>query len=175
MSGADDGEGRRSALKRMVVLGGAALGCAVGAPAAVFVVAPLAGGGSVGGGQWVRTVRLDALREGEPKKVSIVADRRDAWTVERSVELGSVWLVRRGKEVLALSTVCPHLGCAVGSRPAGGFFCPCHESDFDGDGAKKSGPSPRGMDPLATRIDDGVVAVRFQSFRTGTPQREAIG
>jgi hypothetical protein len=31
------------------------------------------------------------------------------------------------------------------------------------------------MDPLATKIVDGVVAVDFRKFRVGTPAREAIG
>jgi cytochrome b6-f complex iron-sulfur subunit/menaquinol-cytochrome c reductase iron-sulfur subunit len=167
-------EGRRGALKGLVALGGAALGCAVAAPAVVFVAAP-AQRGSGETGTWVKTIRLDALREGEPKRVSIVADLHDAWSVARNVELGSVFLIKRGSEVTALSAVCPHLGCAIGRDEAGGFVCPCHTSAFAPDGARVSGPTPRGMDPLTVRIDDGFVTVRFQKFRIGGEEREAIG
>jgi cytochrome b6-f complex iron-sulfur subunit/menaquinol-cytochrome c reductase iron-sulfur subunit len=170
--GGDDG--RRGALKHLVVLGSAALGCAVGAPAAVFIAAPVKSGGG-GSERWVRTVRLDTLHEGEPRKVSIVADQRDAWTVARDVELGAVWLVRKGDQVQALSTVCPHLGCSINALPDGSFGCPCHTSTFAADGSKSGGPTPRGMDPLATKIDDGFVAVDFRKFRIGTAEREAIG
>jgi menaquinol-cytochrome c reductase iron-sulfur subunit len=171
---ADGGEGRRGALKHLIVIGSAALGCAVAAPAAVFIAAPLERPGQ-SPARWVRTVRLDALREGEPKKVSVISDERDAWTVAHDVDLGAVWLVRRGSEVTALSAVCPHLGCAITTVPEGGFGCPCHTSSFGADGARAGGPAPRGMDPLATKIDDGFVVVAFNRFRLGTPARETIG
>jgi cytochrome b6-f complex iron-sulfur subunit/menaquinol-cytochrome c reductase iron-sulfur subunit len=171
-------EGRRGALRHLIVVGGAALGCAVGAPAVIFAAAPLGVGAAGGGGRaerWVRTVRLDTLREGEPRKVSIVADERDAWTLARNVDLGAVWLVRRGDAVTALSAVCPHLGCSVNAQPDASFACPCHTSAFAADGARVAGPAPRGMDPLATRIEDGFVAVDFQKFRIGIAEREALG
>ena len=166
--------GRRDALKHLIVLGSAALGCAVAAPAAVFIAAPVKVGGAAAE-RWVRTLRLDALPEGEPRKVSIVADQRDAWTVAHDVDLGSVWLVRRGKDVVALSAVCPHLGCSIDALADGSFGCPCHTSTFAPDGAKTGGPTPRPMDPMATRIEDGFVAVNFQKFRIGTEAREALG
>jgi menaquinol-cytochrome c reductase iron-sulfur subunit len=173
MSEGGDG-GRRDALRHLIVLGSAALGCAVAAPAVVFLAAPVKTGAG-GSERWVRTVRLDTLHEGEPRKVSIVADQRDAWTLARDVDLGAVWLVRHGGEVLALSAVCPHLGCSIDALPDGSFGCPCHTSTFAADGAKTGGPTPRAMDPMATRIEDGFVAVNFQRFRIGTAEREALG
>jgi cytochrome b6-f complex iron-sulfur subunit/menaquinol-cytochrome c reductase iron-sulfur subunit len=172
----NDGEtGRRGALKHLIVLGSAAIGCAVAAPAAVFVAAPVKSGGGNANARWVKTVRFETLREGEPRKVAIVDDEHDAWTISRGVELGSVWLVRRGEEVVALSAVCPHLGCAVNALADGSFGCPCHTSTFAPSGEKTGGPTPRGMDPMATKIDAGHVAVDFQKFRIGTSDREAIG
>jgi cytochrome b6-f complex iron-sulfur subunit/menaquinol-cytochrome c reductase iron-sulfur subunit len=168
-------ESRRGALKHLLVLGGAAVGCVVAAPAAVFVGAPARASGSSSGERWVKTVRLDSLAAGEPKKVAIVDDERDGWTLQRGVELGSVWLVRHGDEVRALSAVCPHLGCAIGAAPGGAFVCPCHDSSFTPAGDAVSGPSPRGMDPLATKLEDGVVLVDFKRFRTGTRERETVG
>jgi Rieske Fe-S protein len=120
----------------------------------------------------VRTVRLDQLRENEPKRVAIVSDRRDAWTIEKNVELGSAWLVKRGEEVVAFSAVCPHLGCSINATPEGGAFaCPCHTSAFDPAGKRKSGPSPRDMDTLATKIEDGFVVVDFRRFRIGVAEK----
>jgi cytochrome b6-f complex iron-sulfur subunit/menaquinol-cytochrome c reductase iron-sulfur subunit len=179
MSGAESGdgsgvEGRRGALKHLIVLGSAALGCALAAPAVVFLAAPVRSGGA-SAPRWVRTIPFDSLREGEPRKVSIVADQRDAYTLARDVDLGAVWLVRRGGDVLALSAVCPHLGCSINAVPDGSFACPCHTSTFGADGAKVGGPTPRGMDPLPTKIDNGYVEVDFQKFRIGTAERETIG
>lgn len=61
--------------------------------------------------------------------------------------------VLRGKDGLrALSAVCPHLGCSVGTQKKG-FHCPCHGSKFDADGVNTAGPAPRPLDwhPLSIR------------------------
>jgi Rieske Fe-S protein len=139
-----------------------------------FLVAPASGGG--GGGRWIKTVALDALHEGEPKRVALVSDRRDAWTLEKAVELGAAWLVRKGDAVIAYSVTCPHLGCAVDRASNGpGFYCPCHDSSFDVAGGKLNGPSPRALDALETRIEDGFVLVHFERFRQGIPEKVAVG
>ncbi|MEO7109406.1 MAG: ubiquinol-cytochrome c reductase iron-sulfur subunit, partial [Polyangiaceae bacterium] len=146
---------RRDALKVLAVAGGAVFGCALAAPAAVFITAPMAASqGSSTGGTWVRTILLASLVDGEPKKVAIIADQRDAWTIAKNVELGAVWLIRNGDAVRALSVVCPHLGCSVAIEDDKTFLCPCHSSTFARDGKKVAGPSPRDMDPLATKIQD---------------------
>jgi cytochrome b6-f complex iron-sulfur subunit len=55
-------------------------------------------------------------------------------------------LFRSGQGFIALSLVCPHLGCTVESRPDG-FACPCHGSRFDSQGRLVRGPAAK---PLAT-------------------------
>jgi cytochrome b6-f complex iron-sulfur subunit/menaquinol-cytochrome c reductase iron-sulfur subunit len=171
---ASESTGRRGALAVLVKGGGVAFGCALAAPALVFVAVPL-GSKEGAGGRWIKTVKLDALHEGEPKKVAIVADQRDAWTLTKGVELGAAWLVRRGDKVQALSATCPHLGCSVSADAAGAYFCPCHDSSFGPDGQRETGPSPRGLDALDTKIEDGFVVVDFRSFRTGTPDKVETG
>jgi cytochrome b6-f complex iron-sulfur subunit/menaquinol-cytochrome c reductase iron-sulfur subunit len=167
---------RRGALKALVI-GGTAVACsALAVPAVRFVVEPATAGGGAGGGKWVRTVRLDSLREGEPRRVAIVADHRDAWELQKQVELGAAWLVRRGDTVSALNVTCPHLGCAIARGPSGdGYACPCHDSAFDADGKRLGGPSPRDLDRLATRIEDGFVLVDFRQCRQGITDKVEIG
>jgi cytochrome b6-f complex iron-sulfur subunit/menaquinol-cytochrome c reductase iron-sulfur subunit len=165
---------RRSALKVIATTGGVVGAGALALPALRFVVAPAAAG--AGEGRWIKAVALEVLKEGEPKRIALVADHKDAWTLEKNVELGAVWLVREGDAVKAWSVVCPHLGCAVDRSSTGpGFYCPCHDSSFDPAGHRLSGPSPRDLDALATRIEDGVVAVEFQRFRQGTPDKTPMG
>ena len=164
---------RRGALKALVVVSGAAACGAVCVPGAELLTAPVHSGG--GTARWIRTVKLDALADGQPKKVAIVADARDAWMMERQKELGAVWMIRRGVTVECFSAVCPHLGCSIGVEASGGFACPCHDSAFAADGATKKGPAPRGLDKLATRVADGWIDVDFRRFRQGTPERVEIG
>ena len=163
---------RRGALKTIAAVGGA-VGCgALAVPAVCFVVAPALG--AMGSGRWIKTVTVDSLPEGELKRVALVADHRDAWTLEKDVELGTAWLQRKGSEVIAWSTVCPHLGCAVDKSTTGGFNCPCHDSAFDADGKRLTGPSPRGLDTLTTKLEDGFIHVEFKRFRQGTPEKEPV-
>lgn len=55
-------------------------------------------------------------------------------------------VARQGKglaveDFLALSSVCPHLGCRVHWEAQGDrFFCPCHNGAFDRSGSPVSGP-----------------------------------
>ncbi len=165
---------RRRVLKVVLASGAVALCGAAAAPPIAYVVASRGGSG---GARWIKTVRLEQLPEGTPSKVKIVADVRDAWKLERSADLGAVWLVRMGDKVRALSVVCPHLGCSIGPNTDGkGYACPCHDSFFDENGKKQGGPSPRDMDTLDTRIaDDGTVEVDFRRYRQGTPERVEIG
>ena len=122
--------------------------------------------------------RLSDLKEGEPKRAAVISEMTDAFTHYAKENLGAVWLLRHGSEVRALSVTCPHLGCGV-EKAENGFGCPCHTSAFDPSGKRISGPSPRDMDSLDTRVvdegDDRMVEVRFKKFRQGVPEREEIG
>jgi menaquinol-cytochrome c reductase iron-sulfur subunit len=171
---ANDKTNRRGALKTLAVAGGA-LGCgALALPTLGFVTAPARGG--VSAGRWIKTLPLDAMLEGEPTRVALVADHRDAWTMERQVQLGAAWLLRKGDGVQAWSVTCPHLGCAVDRRASGpGFNCPCHDSSFDSDGRRLDGPSPRDLDTLNTKIENGFVFVDFRRFRLGAPEKAPVG
>jgi cytochrome b6-f complex iron-sulfur subunit/menaquinol-cytochrome c reductase iron-sulfur subunit len=170
----DNQLGRRGAI-RLIVASGAIGSVLVSVPAGRMLLAPGREGDS--SARWVKTVRFDSLKEGEPLRVVLVADRKDAWTLERDVELGNAWLVRRGAAVAAFSATCPHLGCAIdrAARSSGGFTCPCHDSSFDADGRCLDGPSPRDLDRLETRLEGGFVLVDFRRFCLGTPERVAIG
>lgn len=154
--------------------GSVALGVALGAPAIVFMTSPLRDA-KRGGDRWLKTIAEDGLAVGTARKVTVVGEERDAWTVRKDVELGSVWLVRRdAQKITAFSATCPHLGCAVaheGSR----FACPCHTSAFDIDGKRQEGPAPRGLDELATRVEGGFVWVDFRRFRIGVAEKVELG
>jgi Rieske Fe-S protein len=180
MSDTSQRPNRRSAVL-FIATGSGAIGCAALAiPAARFLVSPATSTGASGSGAaggFIKTVRLDVLAEGQLKRVELVSDRRDAWTLEKDVALGAAWLRREGNRVRAWSVVCPHLGCAIdkGGEAHGGFTCPCHDSAFDDQGRRLTGPSPRDLDSLETRIEDGFVFVELRRFRQGTPEKISVG
>ncbi|MEZ4295452.1 MAG: Rieske (2Fe-2S) protein [Polyangiaceae bacterium] len=171
---APEDESRRGALRVLVTAGSIAYAGTLAAVAGSFATGVAEGGGVRE--RWLRAVRLEDLPEGEPRRVAMVGDARDAFTVTPAEKLGSVWLIRKGTEVKAMSATCPHLGCAIDLFPdKHGFGCPCHTSAFGLDGATQSGPSPRGMDALATRVTDGWVEVDFRKFRQGTAEKKEVG
>ena len=52
-------------------------------------------------------------------------------------------------EWLILQASCTHLGCVptfVEGSSYGGWFCPCHGSDYDTSGRIRRGPAPRNLD-----------------------------
>lgn len=66
--------------------------------------------------------------------------RRRVGPFEETIER-AVLLRRRGRQVIALSAECTHLGCPV--RPGGAMLkCPCHGGTFDLDGKVLDGPPP---------------------------------
>ena len=121
---------------------------------------------------FIKVTSLGAVPDdGKPHRFPIIADRVDAWTIERNVPIGSVYLKREGPKVMAWNTRCPHLGCAVDTKVDGSFACPCHNSSFNADGSLVPGSvSARGLDKL--EIDPkglarGEIRVKYLEFETG--------
>jgi Rieske Fe-S protein len=121
---------------------------------------------------FIKVTSLAAVPDdGKPHRFPVIADRVDAWTIERNVPIGSVYLRREGEKIVAFNTRCPHLGCAVDARGDGTFACPCHNSSFKPDGSLVPGSvSARGLDELevdSKAIAKGEIRVRYVEFETG--------
>ncbi|MEO6876929.1 MAG: Rieske (2Fe-2S) protein [Gemmatimonadaceae bacterium] len=97
--------------------------------------------------------------------------QQDGWRETQSSP--TVYLVKKGTTVQALSAICPHLGCIL-PWDAGqkAFVCPCHGGVFGPDGAYRSGPPRRGMDTLETHVTGGTVMVKYQTFRPDVPNKQ---
>ena len=54
---------------------------------------------------------------------------------------GTALVTNTGAEIVALSNVCPHLGCKVHwEDDKQRFYCPCHGGEFDPSGKATAGP-----------------------------------
>jgi Rieske Fe-S protein len=85
-----------------------------------------------------------------------------------------------GVNVIALSKVCPHLGCRPNPCLEDWWMhCPCHQSQYDRLGIKAAGvgygPAPRGMDRFAVAVDGaGVLTIDTSRIVLG-PLPVAVG
>src|SRR5215469_9047873 len=61
-----------------------------------------------------------------------------------------------GDSFQVFSTNCSHLGCPVRWFPESELFmCPCHGGTFHADGARASGPPPRGLYVYSFKVESG--------------------
>lgn len=131
-----------------------------------------------------RLLRLKDLPVGRPLQMAVSGRHRDAWTAYPQETIGRVWLVRSSQDgqdrVLAFTSICPHLGCAVKVDGGKRFICPCHKAAWNLSGGKLDdqqmghpNPSPRDLDQLECTIvnDDETgepwIEVRYQKFKHG--------
>lgn len=108
---------------------------------------------------WLSAASVASLPEGAPQAVTLRVARQDGATevVDRRV----VFLVRSGTAVRALDSTCTHLGCRTRfNAEAQCIECPCHGGVYDLQGQVISGPPPRALDELPTRIDGTRVLVQ---------------
>jgi len=68
---------------------------------------------------------------------------------------------------VALSSVCPHLGCAVHWEPQNDrFFCPCHNGAFDATGLATAGPPAAAKQSLTKyplKVEKGLLYISLSS------------
>jgi len=58
------------------------------------------------------------------------------------------FVVRKGKELVALSSDCTHRQCKLKVASRRSFYCPCHGSTFDSSGKVTEGPAKRDLPVL---------------------------
>jgi len=98
--------------------------------------------------------------------LEFATDAKDSFSPETVYETwkesNAVWMVNTGGKILAISTVCTHLGCTpnwlAGETK---FKCPCHGSGYYMNGVNFEGPTPRPLERFALSVNpsDGKVWV----------------
>jgi len=134
------------------VIGGL-IGTGLGIPSLIYII-----GNSLKQNQeqkWVRLGPASKVELGTPTLYKIKVKRQSGWIVNEE-EVSFYILTEDGRDFIALSNICTHLGCRVrwvGDQ--GNFFCPCHNGVFDKQGGVVSGPPPRPLDRYDLKVEDG--------------------
>jgi menaquinol-cytochrome c reductase iron-sulfur subunit len=123
---------------------------------------------------FVDVAKVSDLPAGKPTALGFTSETADAYNM--TLLPHNVWAVKTSDTAVAVfSPVCTHLGCQVGWDPASQrFVCPCHNSIFTQDGAVVSGPAPRALDQLPSKVKDGVLSVQWVDYTPGIPAKQAM-
>ncbi len=145
---------RRTVLGMLVGLINGTVALAIIGPTLGFIASPIKR--RQNRGTWVDVLGVDDLKDGETRSVEYSLQVQDGYM--KASRTYSAFLHRKGDTVVAFDPTCPHLGCHVQFKDRKRrYVCPCHGGVFDEDGKHLSGPPPRGLTQLSTKIENGRV------------------
>ena len=160
---AKTGSSRRSLLRwATIALGGVAT-TALGIPIVGYVLGPLLRRRP---DEWVDAGSVDSYVVGQTKLVSMTNPVGRPW--DGASGRVSAYVRRQARDRFIVFAVnCTHLGCPVSWFPQSGLFlCPCHGGVYYADGARASGPPPRGLYKLPHEVTKGRLRIRVGHFPT---------
>lgn len=148
---------RREFLGTLTWAIGALLGAGLGIPAVVYIIGPALQREEAE--EWVPLGPTSKVELGTPTLFRADIERRAGW-ITNTEELSVYVLTEDGREFIAMSNVCTHLGCRVRwIADQSQFFCPCHNGIFAKDGTVLEGPPPRPLDQYAVKVEQGQVYI----------------
>jgi Rieske Fe-S protein len=108
---------------------------------------------------WIRLGDIAKVELGTPTLFKVDIERQAGWIVEREKRSAYV-LTDNGRDFVAMSSICTHLGCRVRWIPEREqFYCPCHDGVFDKEGNVVSGPPPRPLDRYEIKVEDNQLLI----------------
>ncbi len=131
---------------------GGLIGLGWGIPAIAYVVSPTLKGDQAQ--KWIRLGSTSKVELGVPTLFKVKVKRQTGWIVNEE-ELSVYVLTEDGRNYIAMSNICTHLGCRIRwIAEQDRFFCPCHNGVFDRQGSVVSGPPPRPLDQYEVKVED---------------------
>lgn len=148
--------------------------CALGALASAMVGLPFVGyivGSKRRPKEWVDLGPVGDFNTGETRLVTFDSPMRQPW--DGMVAHTGVYVRREPPtdrepdRFLIFAVNCAHLGCPVEWFPQSGLFmCPCHGGVYYANGARASGPPPRGLFACVWRVRGDRLEVQAPHYPT---------
>jgi len=111
---------------------------------------------------WLPIGKVSDAKIGIPTKFTYSYVKMDGW-FEKTVYGTAYVVLQNGGNRIVLSNICTHLGCGVRWDPdRKAFLCPCHNGVFSVDGKVISGPPPKPLARMKSRISDGRIEILIQ-------------
>ena len=143
---------RRDFMKITIGAIGGLIGLGFGIPAIAYVVGPALVKGQAQ--EWIQLGAISKVELGKPTLFKAKITRQTGWIVNEE-ELSVYVLTEDGRDYIAMSNICTHLGCHIRwITDQDKFFCPCHNGVFDKQGNVVSGPPPRPLDRYETKVEN---------------------
>lgn len=108
---------------------------------------------------WIPLGQVSKVELGTPTLFKARVTRTAGW-VSSNDEFFIYVLTENGRDFIALSNICTHLGCRVrwiADREQ--FYCPCHVGIFDKEGNVISGPPPRPLDRYMVKVEREQISI----------------
>ena len=137
---------------------GGLISLGMGIPAIAYIIGPALQRGATQ--NWIRLGSTAKVELGTPTLFKSKIQRQTGWIVNEE-ELSVYVLTDTGRDFVAMSNICTHLGCRVrwvADRRE--FFCPCHNGVFDKDGKVLAGPPPRPLDRYEVKVEDNQLFIQ---------------
>jgi menaquinol-cytochrome c reductase iron-sulfur subunit len=153
----EKGLSRRDLLSIGTLAIGGIISVALGIPAVAYIIGPARR--RVQEENWIRLGPVSKVEIGTPTLFKAGVERQVGWIINEE-EISVYILTDDGRNFVALSNICTHLGCRVRwISDQGQFFCPCHNAIFNKQGEVVTGPPPRPLDQYVVKVEDEQIYV----------------
>ena len=136
---------------------GGLISLGLGVPAIAYIIGPALNRNRTQ--DWIRLGPVSKVELKTPTLFKFTIQRQTGWIVNEE-EVSVYILTENGRDFIAMSNICTHLGCRVRwIADQEEFFCPCHNGVFDEQGNVVSGPPPRPLDRFEVKVEDDQLLV----------------
>jgi Rieske Fe-S protein len=149
---------RRNFLGIVTWVIGGLISLGMGIPAISYVIGPSLKKNEED--EWIRLGSSTKVELGTPTLFKTRIQRQTGWIINEE-EISAYIYTEDGREFIAFSNLCTHLGCRVRwIEDDEQFFCPCHNAIFDQDGQVVTGPPPRALDQYQVKVEDDQIYIQ---------------
>ncbi len=136
---------------------GGLISLGMGVPAIAYIIGPALNRTKTQ--DWIRLGPVSKVELKTPTLFKFTVERKTGWIVNEE-EISVYVLTDNGRDFIAMSNICTHLGCRVRwISDQEEFFCPCHNGVFDKQGKVVSGPPPRPLDRYEVKVENDQILV----------------